>query len=138
MSLGFRFLVVCNHATEENELFTLRQVLDSITMDESAFPFDLQCTAAIGVVLEPHMWGKSLHLMAWQLGKNGERETLVKYRGTPLILPNELIGALTLPYEISVPIWNPGIYGFDLFDPTGIFGQPESLLATYLYLVDSR
>jgi len=42
-----------------------------------------------------------------------------------------------LPYQINVPIWTPGIYGFDLFDRDGVFGEKESLLATYLYAVDA-
>lgn len=91
--------------------------------------------AVVGAVIRDAMWGKSLDLMAWQLGNNGQRETLVKYRGTPLVIP-EMRGAITLPYDVTVPIWwTPGIYGFDLFDREGAFGEAESLLATYLYAV---
>jgi hypothetical protein len=42
-------------------------------------------------------------------------------------------GPVVLPYPVSVPITTPGVYGFDLFDRKGIFGNREALLATYLY-----
>ena len=74
--------------------------------------------------------------MAWQLGNKGERETLVKYRGTPLEIPEEK-GPSVAPYKISVPIWTPGIYGVELFDREGAFGPKEALLATYMYSVES-
>lgn len=134
MPSEFRFLIICQQPEQTDGGVNLKQVVDTIRLPEREFPCDLKVFAVIGAVLRESMWGKPLDLMAWQLGNTGERETLVKYRGTPLILPEE-IGAVTLPYAITVPVWTPGIYGFDLFDRDGIFGAPERLLATYLYAV---
>jgi hypothetical protein len=125
---------MCRHPINEGGFVTLEQVVDTIRMHESAFHCDVSMIAVVGAVLRRPMWGKSLDLMAWQLGKTGERETLVQYRGTPLILP-ESVGAVCLPYPIVVPAWNPGIYGFELFDRDGCFGTREHLLATYLYAI---
>lgn len=134
MPSEFRFLVFCREPIKENEGVTLRHVVDTISLSEKNFPSDVQLYAVVGAVLREPMWGKPLDLMAWQLGNTGERETLVKYRGTPLILP-EAVGAVCLPYAITVPAWTPGIYGFDLFDRDGVFGTRELLLATYLFAV---
>lgn len=42
-----------------------------------------------------------------------------------------------MPYPITIPATSSGIYGFDLFDRDGAFGQPRSLLATYLYSIQA-
>lgn len=133
----FRFLVICLHPEKENGMVTLQGVLSNIALPESWFPGDLKVFAVVGAVLREPIWGKVLDLRAWQLGHDGQRETLVGYRGTPLILPQEE-GATCCPYPIAVPITCPGIYGFDLFDRDGVFIEKEGLLATYLYAVGAR
>jgi len=135
MPMEFRFLVICLSPVKGNGIVTLEHVVNTLQVPKASLPTDIGMCAVVGAVLRPPMWGHSLDLMAWQLGNKGERETLVKYRGTPLILPEE-VGAVCLPYQVNVPIWTPGIYGFDLFDRDGVFGEKESLLATYLYAVD--
>lgn len=135
MPCEFRFLVMCLTPTKRDGVVTLSEVVNTLYVPKSSLPTDIRMHAVVGAVLRSPMWGKNLDLMAWQLGNKGERETLVKYRGTPLILPRE-VGAVCLPYRVSVPIWTPGIYGFDLFDRDGAFGEKERLLATYLYAVD--
>lgn len=133
----FRFLVLCREPINDGGVVTLRDVVSTISLSEGLLPCDIDLFAVVGAVLRDPMWGKPLDLMAWQLGNKGERETLVKYRGTPLILPEQR-GAVVLPYKVKVPVWTSGIYGFDLFDREGAFGKTESVLATYLYAVDGR
>lgn len=128
----FRFLLLCLSPQKVGDVVTLGGIVNDIRADD--LPTDIALYAVVGAILRPPHWGKSLDLMAWQLGNKGERETLVKYVGTPLIMPEEA-GPVVLPYRINVPIWTPGIYGFDLFDRDGIFGEKEGLLATYLYSV---
>lgn len=137
MEFDFRFLVMCRTPVNQDGVISLHDVVNTIYLPEDAFPADVKMYAVVGAVLTRAMKGKHLDLMAWQLDKKGARETLVKYRGTPLILP-EQIGAVCLPYAINVPALTPGLYGFDLFDRDGAFGQREKLLATYLYGICSR
>lgn len=136
MPSEFRFLLFCLEPVKSNGVVSLNGVVNTLHVSESDFPTDLVLYAVIGAILRESMWGKPLDLMAWQLGNKAEREKLVKFVGAPLILPEEK-GAVVLPYRVSVPIWTPGFYGFDLFDREGIFGPPEHLLATYLYAIDA-
>jgi hypothetical protein len=133
VSQEFRFLLLCrDRSKDEKGAVTLHDVVNTIVVPNDSFPVDIEMFAMVGAIVMKQMWGKSLDLMAWQLGRGGEREPLVMYRGTPLIVPEE-IGATVLPYRLKVPITTPGFYGFDLFDREGIFGKPEELLATYIY-----
>ena len=72
--------------------------------------------------------------MAWTLDRNGARQTIPGYTCTPLMLPDGL-GPVVLPYAISLPTRESGIYGFELFDREGAFGPREALLATYMLSV---
>jgi hypothetical protein len=92
----------------------------------------VELAAIVGAILLPEMKGKSLDLMAFRLGKNGEPLSLDGYAGTPLILPKNT-GPVVLPYEIKIPIRESGIYGFYLFDRDGVFAPKTDLLATYMY-----
>jgi len=115
----------------DERLVTLSGIVNHLETSKGQ-PVDL--AAIVGLILAPDMKGKSLDLMAWRLGKKGEPDRIPGYAGTPLILPDGL-GPLVLPYSISVPIQESGIYGFYLFDRQGAFGSKETLLATYTYSV---
>jgi len=132
MPSEFRFLVMCTEPTPRDGAIDLKGVVNTVHLRAEDFPTDLKMFAIVSAIVGKPMWGKSLDLMAWQLDNKGARATLVKYRGTPLIIP-EAYGPLCMPYEITVPIWSSGVYGFDLFDRDGVFGKPKGLLATYLY-----
>lgn len=90
MPCEFRFLVMCLTPTKRDGVVTLSEVVNTLYVPKSSLPTDIRMHAVVGAVLRSPMWGKNLDLMAWQLGNKGERETLVKYRGTPLILPREV------------------------------------------------
>ncbi len=133
MPSNFRFLVICRRAIRnvDNQRITFEGVVNDLTLMNNE---GIELVAAIGAVLLPVMEGKRLDLMAWKLARDGERQPIPGYAGTPLILPRG-IGALVAPYSIKVPVKETGIFGFDLFDPDGVFGQPEGLLATYMFSV---
>lgn len=130
----FRFLVICELPTDEDGYVSLQGVLNDIRV--ARLPVEITMSAVVGAVLRDPMWGKRLDLMAWRFGKTGERQPIPGYAGTPLFLPREGVGAAVLPYPITVPIPERGIYGFELFDREGAFGTAERLLATYLYSVE--
>ena len=127
----FRFLLICQGASQRtsDRLVTLTGIVNEITTTASE---RTKLLAVVGLILRPELAGKRLDLMAWKLGKKGERLALDGYAGTPLILPNGL-GPQVLPCELAVPITADGIYGFEMFDRDGAFGPKENLLATYLF-----
>lgn len=133
MPAQFRFLVMCRFpVVDHDSRVSLAHIVDTIHLPDREYPCVLELCAGIGAVLVESMEGKALDLMAWRLNKAGEREKLDGYVGTPLLLPKG-IGAVTLPYQIKVPVKEAGIYGFDLFDRDGVFGKRAGVLATYLY-----
>lgn len=130
----FRFLAICegvSQGPEENGV-TLRDVVNTLKTTGER-PTEL--TAAIGPVLHPEWQAKCLDLMAWRLGKSGQREKIPDYAGSPPILP-EGRGPKVLPYQVRFCIPATGYYGFELFDRDGIFGTREALLATYVYFAE--
>jgi hypothetical protein len=131
MPSEFRFLLICLSASrrEDDGHITLSGIVNTV---DATIAKRLELAAVIGLVLRPEMQGKRLDLMAWRLGKSGERLPLPGYAGTPLILPQGL-GPDVLPFQIAVPIQSKGIYGFELFDREGAFGPQEQLLATYIF-----
>lgn len=136
MPTAFRFLVICLGAIQrlDDKLVTLSGIVNHL---EANGKDPVEIAAIVGMILAPDMKGKPLDLMAWKLGKNGEPTPIPGYAGTPLILPDGL-GPLVLPYSISLPIQDSGIYGFYLFDREGVFGPKEELLATYTYSVSVK
>jgi hypothetical protein len=130
----FRFLVICQGATQrlDDHLVTLTGIVNTL---EATAGERSELAAVVGAVVHPEWKGKRLDLMAWRLGKKGERLALPDYAGTPLILP-EARGPQVMPYALSVPIPARGIYGFELFDPEGLFGRKNELLATYLFFAE--
>lgn len=131
MPNAFRFFLLC-HGVESDQnvpAAMLRGVVNTIVQlsGESTPLFSV-----VGAVLDPAMSRKSLDMMVWRLDRNGERQTLQGYVGTPLILPQAL-GPQVMQYSFSLPTPTKGIYGAELFDRDGAFGKPKSLLATYMF-----
>ena len=133
MPNAFRFFLIC-HGVESGPNITnatLRGVVNSIVgLKHEATPL----LAVVGAVVAPAMKGKPLDMMVWQLDKNGERQRLPGYVGTPLILP-DVLGAQVMPFHFALPTPKSGVYGADLFDRLGAFGERETLLATFMFAV---
>jgi hypothetical protein len=133
--MDFRFLMFCESALYGDDgSVSARGIIKDLRMKrgESA-----ELIAILSVIMIPQHWGKRLDLMAWRLGRNGEREKLEGgYVGTPLILPREK-GPIVNPCKITIPPQSTsGIFGFDLFDPGGVFYKETKLLATYVYGIE--
>lgn len=131
--MGFNFLAICENPSREGAKVTLEGIVTNIVFPH--FPADVKVFAVVSAALSKATTGKCLDLMAWRLGKNGQRETFGTYIGTPLVLPEET-GPTCLPYPIRFSIPSPGIYGFHLLDRDGAFQNPKALLATYVYGVE--
>lgn len=129
----FRFLLICeNHEIPEPGINA--SVSDIVTtLKLKSFPCDKQLFAVISIISMPEIWGKNLDLMIYQLSKGGKRNVLLGSSGNKIYLPHNTLGACCIPHSITVPFHSPGFYCFELFDPHGIFGQKDRLLATFLF-----
>ena len=132
----FRFFLVCLGAIQRLDDHLVN--LSGIVNDLDATPSEpVQLAAVVGLILRQEMTGKRLDLMVWKLDEKGKPQKFGDYVGTPLILPSGY-GAHVLPYSITIPIVESGIYGFYLFDRDGAFGPKENLLATYMFGVTAK
>lgn len=131
----FRFFVLCETATwrKGDDAIDLRGVINRYRLQKAG---SVSLVAVVGLILRPEMEGKRLDLIAWQLDRRLERTRIDAYVGVPLILPAQK-GPAVLPHELTLPIHARGLYGCDLFDRDGTFAAPETLLATYLFSVES-
>jgi len=133
MPSAFRFLVICLAASyrEADGLVSLSGIVNTLQLQADE---EVALTAVVSVILTPDMAGKSLDLMFWRLGRNGEPQRVPAFAGIPLILPATAPGPQVLPLPLrTLPTLEAGLYGYYLFDRDGIFGPPEALLATYTF-----
>lgn len=131
MSYDFRFLVICqgaSHRAGEHHVM-LNGIVNEL---RCAADEPVELVALVSALLHPKMQGKSLALMVGSLGRTPKLQPLDGYVGTPLILPAGM-GPQVLPYPITLPIRRTGLYCFQLFDPNGLFGTRDGLLANFVF-----
>jgi hypothetical protein len=128
----FRFLLICMDAVNDEGVIALGGIVNDLTLTAEQMRGRVRLRPVVSAVLRPEMEGRHLDLMAFRLGTDGKPQSLDGYAGLPLILPKGA-GPTVMPYETTVPFGERGIYGFFLFDREGTFGEPEGLLATYLF-----
>jgi hypothetical protein len=114
--------LVCERAIRSEAGPVLENIFDTVIVEDGTMPFDLKCNVVVGCVMVPEMYGTKLDAIAWKLNDRMERETLPGWVGTKLTL-GDSAGPQVLPFLLTMPVTTSGYYGFDLWDPLGVFGS---------------
>jgi hypothetical protein len=133
MQNEFRFFLLAEGASmrPEDGSVDLTGIVDTLTIEPNS---EIDLKAIVSAVLVPDMHGRSLDMMFWRYAEGTtDLEKVPGFVGRPLILP-KATGPKVMPFDMGrVAIDRRGFYGCHLWDHDGIFGEPEKLLATYLF-----